>query len=121
MSQLMGKLFCLSVLLLLLVGAAVSQEDDSASDTTDKVEKPRTFSEAEVNAIIDRAYSLGYRRGYEAGNSARIVEVPPDLIPNFPTEYPLSRTRSGGTRWVVPRQPNRFSPPSPGTGAPGGN
>lgn len=111
MSQLLGRMFFLTVLLLLV--GTVASEESKESGELDCKKGMCTLGMTHLNEIIDRAYEFGYRKGYDKGygkgygkgysearKQARIIQVDPGQIPDFPTEYPLSPTR-----WVVPGLP----------------
>ena len=74
--------------LLVVVGTAVVQGESH--------EEPKlSFSETELNDIVDRAYRLGYEKGYDEGSQE--VIRPGDLpallrLPSVPQVVPKDQT-----------------------------
>ena len=77
MSQLLGRMVFLAVLLL-FVGTAAGQGTSCDEDGTCTLDKD------ELNAIIQRAYQLGYKKGYSEGSKKRqIIQITrPGKIPS---------------------------------------
>ena len=95
MSQLLGRMFLLAALLL-PVGTAAGREMECKEGMCN-------LSEDQLNAIVDRAYRLGYRKGYSEGlQKQQIIQTAPGKIPDFRTDFPLPPIR-----WVIPRRPDR--------------
>ena len=100
MSQLLGRMVFLAVLLLFVGTAADQGQGQGAISDEDGT---YTLAEEELNEIIQRAYQLGYKKGYSEGAKKRqIIQVvlPPVENPDIDNQIVPQ-----GVRGLLPSLP----------------
>ena len=104
MSQLAGRMVVLAFFLL-CISTATGQETEQGTKCEDGT---CILDEEELHAIIQKAYRLGYSKGYREGSKERqILQITPGTGGSF-----NNKASPPSINWVVPQGQERIMLPS---------